>query len=328
MNQSIKLITVILCLLLSFSMISCSFSVPGGSSTSDSKPEATPGGSSPTVSEPTVPDGSSTPDASESAPLPPASSSPTESSPDDPPGKEESTSTEPGEGTEPESIYVYTSLPDAFTELSNDTRAAIETAVGTSVNWDKHYLGTHKGYIIFGTYDESDPKIYIKNDRYFGKLTQLYGYKDGELRTFRSLTEDMTVDLELLSYISYLGLKKEVGRLPVASEELSAETISKIKEEYKYFENNYFGKCGGYIIFVGQSNIADGYRGGIRKIQNHVLLDYTSVKAYSPEGGFEDFFTLCNKNLDIDYCDIVDTILIAACNGARFWIPVEHIIKN
>jgi len=318
-KKSLKIFAILICLLLSISMLSCDLDSPGESGTPTSTPVESPNESTPTAS---------TPGASSPAESSPAASTPSESAGKTEPSAPESSAPDNSDESTPENIYVYETLPDAFTELSADTRAAIEATVGTAVNWNKHYLGTHKGYIIFGTYDESDPKIYKKNDRYFGKLTELYGYKDGELRTFSALTEDTTIDLDLLVYISYLGLENEVGRLPVASEELSEATISKIKDQYSKFENNYFGTCGGYVIFAGGGNVADGYEGGIRKLQNHIILDYRSVKAYSPEGGFEDFFTLCNENLDIDYNDIVDTILIANLKGVKYWIPEKHRITE
>lgn len=299
-------------LLLLFLSIVLSSCAPGGVADDSSPPEVTPlvtpGESTPAESTP----GESTPTESTPVESTPPESTPVKSTP---------------ENIDPNGIYVYKTLPDAFTELSAEMRAEIEEKAGVSIDWNKHYLGTHKGYIIFGTYDRSNAKLFRSYDRYFGKLNALYGYKDGVISKFADLA-DVEIDMETLVYIAYIGLKKEVGSVPVAGDDLSEETIMAIKstKKGKNFTKSYFGMCGGYVVFGSGGSILDGYRGGIRKIQNHVILDHDDVWAYSSKTGIVDFYTLCNENLDIEYDDIIDTILIAALDGMKYWMRAEHMI--
>lgn len=318
-RSSLNTITA-LCLLLSLVLSSCGSDMSAVQSTPSPTPAVSPSISTPTNSYPVEsPSAESTPEAS----TPTASESNPETT------SKPTVNLTPG-GNDPKELYVYKVLPDAFTEITDETRSAIEAAVGISVKWDKHFLGIHKGYIIFGIYDEKSPELYRLNYRYFGKITELYGYKDGELRTFKELYEGGIFDMEFLAYIAYIGLEKEIVHNPIASDDLEPETIAALKVKTAYFERYYYGMCGGYIIFGdGNDYTGAGYNGNVRDIQNHSILYRSSVWAYHPNKGFVDFFTLCNENRNIDYEEIVNTILIAAYNGVPYIdVPTRYFIHQ
>ena len=314
MNTMKKLISILLCLTFIMALFACNTAGNGTQSTPEETPIVTPGESTPIESTPaestpseSIP-GESTPEASTPGESTPAESTPAESTPA--PFKPEVSTSVP-EGIENEPILKYKTMPDAFTELTAETRSEIEEIVKQPVNWDKHYLGTYRGFIIFGTYDPDNPKYYRRGLVCFGYITELYGYKDGTLYAYRFLYDNGIIEFERNLYIGYIGLKKEIGELPDSGKEVPNDARAEIIKKYRWYQTNYFGEYNGYYIFGDGSDLDTTEALVYTGIQTFPVPGQDGVYIYSPEKGVLDLTTAYKQNLvDIEHKDVARAVFI------------------
>lgn len=334
-----KKISLILCIVLCMSALSCA--VPYGDPTGAETTKAvTPTSSTPEVTPEAITPIESTPEVT------PEITTPTESIPETTPSEEtpaESTTentpetTTPGVSSTSEStetipnisettdFYHYEKLPDASKELSAELMEEIEELVGAEIDWEEHYLGTFKDYVLFGVMEETEAQYvqyYTRKDLCFGFFTELYGYKDGEIYTFRELLDSKVYDLEQIFYISYMGTKKAVGELPDLSKEVSAETVQIIKDKYKYFDQHYYGTYNGYVVFGdGEETMEMVYTTGLKKLVTYSFRRTGNVYVYSPEIGFLELASAFSDDLiDIEYENVVRAVMVSCLRDIPEWV--------
>ena len=343
-----KKLSLILCIVLCMSMFSCAIPTndPDAETTKSlTTPEVTPEEVTPDESTPEVTPEITTPAESKPETTPnegsPADST-TEHTPETTPettATVESSTDEPTEttpnGSETTGFYHYEKLPDASEELSAELMTEIEGLVDAKVDWEEHYLGTFKDYVLFGVVRESDAEYvqyYSRREFCFGFFTDLYGYKDGEIYTFRELLDTQVYDMDQIYYIAYMGAKKAIGELPDLNDEVSAETIQVIKEKYKFInlKNTYFGTYNGFVVFGdGGEPIYESFYFPIKKTVTYYFRCTCGVYAYSPETGFLDFYTAVNDGLiDIEYEDIVTAAMVSCLRDIHRWFKLAPLPES
>lgn len=335
-----KKLSLILCIVLCMSMFSCAIPTndPDAETTKSlTTPEVTPEEVTPDESTPEVTPEITTPAESKPETTPnegsPADST-TEHTPETTPettATVESSTDEPTEttpnGSETTGFYHYEKLPDASEELSAELMTEIEGLVDAKVDWEEHYLGTFKDYVLFGVLEESDAEYvqyYTRNELCFGFFTQLYCYKDGEIYTFNDLYKKKEIGFEESFYIAYMGAKKAIGELPDMEKDVPAETIQLIEESYMYFQNpnHYYGTYNGYVVFGnGDENMNMVCYFPIKKAVTYYFRRTGRVYVYSPETGILNLETAFNDDLiDIEYEDIVRAIMVSCLTDIPEWV--------
>ena len=336
-----KKLSLILCIVLCMSMFSCAIPTndPDAETTKSlTTPEVTPEEVTPDESTPEVTPEITTPAESKPETTPnegsPADST-TEHTPETTPettATVESSTDEPTEttpnGSETTGFYHYEKLPDASEELSAELMTEIEGLVDAKVDWEEHYLGTFKDYVLFGVVRESDAEYvqyYSRREFCFGFFTDLYGYKDGEIYTFRELVDTKVYDMLQIYYIAYMGAKKAIGELPDFNEEVSAETIQIIKEYYRFFEPHYYGTYNGYILVGSGPDITDmNYYVEVKNATYHFRTG--SAHVYSPETGFlEMSYAINDDTINIEYEDVVRAVMISCLRDIPGWMQMYSI---